>query len=118
MPALLDYDQYRYGIRREYSHMSAPDYCSGRANVLRKFADRPVLYFTALFRDRLEVDARRNIGRELAILQRFDADVWARDQRIRGAQPNASNSQGLKHSASGADSNPSRETVPSQAGKQ
>ena len=55
-------------IRREYSWVDAAAYAAGRAFVLRRFAERPFIYGTALFRERYESKARENIVRSIAAL--------------------------------------------------
>ncbi len=57
-------------IRREYSWVDAAAYAAGRAFVLRRFAERPFIYGTALFRERYESKARENIARSIAALTR------------------------------------------------
>jgi predicted metal-dependent HD superfamily phosphohydrolase len=55
-------------VRREYTHVSDEDFRAGRADVLRRFLDRPTIYFTRWFRDRFEPPARDNLARSLAAL--------------------------------------------------
>jgi predicted metal-dependent HD superfamily phosphohydrolase len=63
------YDAYAAAIRREFAHVPDDDYCAGRADVLRRFATRPVIFPDAAFARACERLARENIGRELASLQ-------------------------------------------------
>ena len=62
------FDIYEAQIRREYAHVPDAAFRSGRAQVLRHFADRARLYFTPWGRDRFEQRARANIARSLAAL--------------------------------------------------
>ena len=52
-------------IRREYGWVEESAYVAGRAAVLRRFAERPFIYGTPLFRDRYEAQARVNIAASL-----------------------------------------------------
>ncbi|MBI1406781.1 MAG: phosphohydrolase [Caulobacter sp.] len=63
------YDAYASGVRQEYAHVPEPQFRAGRARVMRRFLDTPVLYADPGFRDRLEAAARRNIAREVAALE-------------------------------------------------
>ncbi|SNC75786.1 Predicted metal-dependent phosphohydrolase, HD superfamily [Hymenobacter gelipurpurascens] len=60
-----DYWQYARQVRQEYRF--APDfmYRRGRRKVLEKLLNCPLLYQTALFRDKLDAQARRNLQAEL-----------------------------------------------------
>jgi predicted metal-dependent HD superfamily phosphohydrolase len=44
------YDRYAADVRKEYAHVPEADYRAGRGAVLKKFLDRPQLYFTDLIR--------------------------------------------------------------------
>lgn len=59
------YAAYAEGVRREYAHVSDGDYRAGRSAVLKRFLERPQLYFTAEVRDRCEAKARKNIAMEI-----------------------------------------------------
>lgn len=63
------YDNYARGIRAEYNHVGAPEYCAGRAAVLESFYNkRPLFKHPEL----LELDvfkARANLSREIAALR-------------------------------------------------
>ncbi|QUL37031.1 hypothetical protein [Erythrobacter sp. JK5] len=59
---------YEDQIRREYAHVPDAAFREGRAAVLRGFAARPRLYFSAWGRERFEAQARRNLARSLAAL--------------------------------------------------
>lgn len=62
------YQQYRAAIRREYEWVPEQDYRTGRAKVLRRFLDRPALYFTPWMASRFEASARYNLRSELLLL--------------------------------------------------
>jgi len=62
------YAVYAAQIRAEYAHLAHADYCRGRAAVLRRFLERPRLYFTAAAHDAWEARARANLAREIADL--------------------------------------------------
>ena len=59
------YDQ---AIRAEYAHVAEPDYCAGRAAILRRFLDRDRLYLTDWGADRWEKAARANLAAAIARL--------------------------------------------------
>jgi len=63
------FEEYERQVRVEYSWVPEADFRSGRARILRSFLDRPVLYGTAFFRDRLEAQARNNLRNSLAALE-------------------------------------------------
>ena len=63
------YDEYSSQVRREYECYSDQQYRQGRIKVLRSFLDRETLFFTPYFRDKLDSKARRNIEREIEILE-------------------------------------------------
>jgi predicted metal-dependent HD superfamily phosphohydrolase len=67
-----EYDRYARAIRREYAWVADDAFRAGRAEVLRSFARRPQLYFTARMRERGEEAARANLARELAALEAGD----------------------------------------------
>ena len=62
------FDEYEGQIRQEFSWVPDAAYRSARARILAQFLDRPVLYHTAHFRDRLENQARANLSRSLNAL--------------------------------------------------
>lgn len=64
------YQWYTRGIRKEYGNFSDADFTAGRLAFLRKFAERNPIYGTQFFYDRLEVQARTNIAREITQLER------------------------------------------------
>ena len=63
------YDAYAAAIRKEYSHVPDDAYRTGRADVLRRFAARPVIYPDADFARACEQKARDNLAREIASLR-------------------------------------------------
>jgi predicted metal-dependent HD superfamily phosphohydrolase len=63
------YDRYTDAVRAEYGHVPDERWRPGRAAVLATFAERPVLFHTAVGRERWEAAARANLARELAALQ-------------------------------------------------
>ena len=60
------YDAYLAGVRRDYAHVSDPDFAAGRTAVLRDLAARPRLFHTPYAREHWEPAARANLARELA----------------------------------------------------
>jgi predicted metal-dependent HD superfamily phosphohydrolase len=63
------YDAYSAAIRKEFAHVPEADYRAGRAEVLRRFAARSVMFPDPAFAFKYEQAARENIARELALLQ-------------------------------------------------
>ena len=63
------FDAYNAAIRQEYAFVPEPVYRAARAEVLRKFLDRPAVYQTRVFRRTHETGARTNLARALARLQ-------------------------------------------------
>lgn len=62
------FDAYEAAIRREYAWVDETAWRTGRGAVLRKFAERPAIFHSDLFRKRYEEPARHNIERSLARL--------------------------------------------------
>jgi predicted metal-dependent HD superfamily phosphohydrolase len=60
-----DYRAYAEMIRQEYAWVSEPEYRKGRRRVLESFLARPRIYH---FLGHLEVPARQNLVREIALL--------------------------------------------------
>jgi predicted metal-dependent HD superfamily phosphohydrolase len=54
------YVEYAQRIRKEYMQYSLEDYCTGRAKVLRSLVGKENIFFTQLFRDKFEAQARSN----------------------------------------------------------
>jgi predicted metal-dependent HD superfamily phosphohydrolase len=63
------YDAYAAAIRKEFAHVPDDAYRSGRADVLSRFAARPVIFPDAAFALACENKARDNLARELASLK-------------------------------------------------
>jgi predicted metal-dependent HD superfamily phosphohydrolase len=63
------YDAYAAAIRREFAHVPDDAYRAGRAEVLNRFAARPVIFPDAAFAQALDAQARANMARELGALQ-------------------------------------------------
>ena len=59
------YDGYAADVRREYAHVPDELWRTGRALVLERMLSADPLYPDPDFRDRLEAQARRNMGAEL-----------------------------------------------------
>lgn len=59
------YERYAAGVRNEYSHVPEADYRAGRSAVLKKFLERPRLYYSDEMRARFETPARANIAGEI-----------------------------------------------------
>jgi predicted metal-dependent HD superfamily phosphohydrolase len=64
------YDDYAAKIRKEYSWVPEDQYRSGRAKILSSFLERPIIYFNEEIRADNEELARKNLERELNILQK------------------------------------------------
>ena len=62
------FDAYEDAVRREYSWVTDEAYRAGRRAVLERFLDRPRVYATAWFSERLEDQARSNLRRSLTRL--------------------------------------------------
>ncbi len=59
------YDVYAAQIRKEYGHVPAVTFRTGRAAVLRRILEAPAIYPDPAFRDRYEATARSNLDREI-----------------------------------------------------
>lgn len=64
------FDAYERAVRREYGWVEETMWRAGRASVLKTFLARPRIFHTAEFRRRFEPQARHNIERSLAMLER------------------------------------------------
>jgi predicted metal-dependent HD superfamily phosphohydrolase len=60
------FDAYDAAIRQEYSFVPIETYRERRRAVLRRFLDRPRLFLTEAYRERLEASARANLQRAIA----------------------------------------------------
>jgi predicted metal-dependent HD superfamily phosphohydrolase len=67
------YADYALKIRREFAWLPASAYRAGRSAVLRRFLARPTIYLTTALRASHEAQARQNLRRELADLNRAGA---------------------------------------------
>jgi predicted metal-dependent HD superfamily phosphohydrolase len=65
------YRQYSEAIRTEYNWVPGPAYRLGRSKVLKRFAQRPALFFTPVMIARFEAQARRNLAWEIQELSFF-----------------------------------------------
>ena len=59
------FDEYERQIRDEYAFVPGFLFRRKRRQILRTFLDRPVLYSTAMLRERLEARARDNLRRAI-----------------------------------------------------
>lgn len=64
------FDMYEMQVRREYRWVPGPIYRARRAEILEGFLDRPVIYATQYFHERLEQTARQNLLRSISLLRR------------------------------------------------
>ena len=62
------YKTYIQNIRNEYAIYPDFMYTKGRKNVLKHFLERKTLYFTKVFQDKFEEQARQNLLKEIKIL--------------------------------------------------
>ncbi|MBP7962586.1 MAG: hypothetical protein KBG20_06780 [Caldilineaceae bacterium] len=63
-----DYDRYEAAIRQEYAWVPGFLFRRKRKAILQSFLDRPRLYATVFFRERLETQAHINLARAIAQL--------------------------------------------------
>ncbi|WP_334162819.1 HD domain-containing protein [Phenylobacterium sp.] len=63
------YDAYARAVREEYAHVPEPLWRAGRARVLQRFLDAPVIFPDPDFRAAREPRARANLARELETLR-------------------------------------------------
>jgi predicted metal-dependent HD superfamily phosphohydrolase len=63
------FDEYERGIRTEYAHVEDPAFRAGRAGILERFLERPVIFSTPPMREKYEGRARQNIARSIARLR-------------------------------------------------
>ena len=64
-----DYDAYAGAVREEYAFVPEDLWRNGRATVLQRFLDAPVIYPDPFFRATREAPARENLARELQFLR-------------------------------------------------
>jgi predicted metal-dependent HD superfamily phosphohydrolase len=62
------FDAYEQQVRREYEWVPDVQFRSTRAQILRRFLDRPYIYNTDHFRRLYEAPARENLARSIAAL--------------------------------------------------
>ncbi|MTE26990.1 hypothetical protein F1003_08645 [Winogradskyella sp. ZXX205] len=62
------YQNYTQQIRKEYKIYPEFMYKPGRKKVLQHFLERETLYFTEVYQDKFETQARENIIKELKLL--------------------------------------------------
>lgn len=62
------FDEYERQVREEYAAVPEALFRSRRQAILEGFLHRPSLFSTAFFRERLEVQARKNLERSIARL--------------------------------------------------
>jgi predicted metal-dependent HD superfamily phosphohydrolase len=62
------YAAFEENVRKEYRWVPALMFRHKRAEMLRSFLDRPLIYNTESFRDRYEAQARRNLAAAIAAL--------------------------------------------------
>ncbi len=63
------YRGYASAIRQEYVHVPEADFRRGRAEVLRRYLERPVIFRTAYGRQQWEATARANLAGEIEALE-------------------------------------------------
>ncbi|NUO50242.1 MAG: hypothetical protein HOV80_15415, partial [Polyangiaceae bacterium] len=63
------FDVFDAAIRREYHWVAEDDYRRGRAAVLQRFLDRPVIFVTPALREMFEARARDNLRRAISRLR-------------------------------------------------
>jgi predicted metal-dependent HD superfamily phosphohydrolase len=59
------FDEYEREIRKEYEWVGIEDFRRGRRRVLERFLDRPAIYGSSHFHERLEAPARANLRRSV-----------------------------------------------------
>lgn len=62
------YKNYIQNIRKEYAIYPDFMYKKGRKKVLQHFLERETLYFTKVFQDKFETQARKNLTQEIKML--------------------------------------------------
>ena len=66
------YTTYAEQVRAEYAFVPEPDFRTGRAAILRRFLQRPIIYHVPDLRQRCEDQARTNIRAEIDALAGAD----------------------------------------------
>jgi predicted metal-dependent HD superfamily phosphohydrolase len=62
------FDEYECNITKEYAFLAKNEFAYYRKIVLQKFINRPRIYYTDYFRDKYEVQARKNLRRSIQTL--------------------------------------------------
>ncbi|MBD1872005.1 N-methyl-D-aspartate receptor NMDAR2C subunit [Nodosilinea sp. FACHB-131] len=62
--------QYDAQIRQEYAWVPEDVFCQKRAEILQSFLNRPAIFTTNFFQERLEHQAQRNLHRSLTVLMK------------------------------------------------
>lgn len=60
------FQQHGRNVRAEYDWIDDATWASGRSTFMQRFLDRPAIYQTDYWRDRLEKQARKNLTRMIA----------------------------------------------------
>lgn len=68
------YEIYEQQVRSEYAALEERLFRAGRERVVRSFLETTAIYGTPFFGERLEAQARRNLGRALTHLQAADRE--------------------------------------------
>lgn len=63
------FDEYEANVRKEWAHVSDEDFAAGRTAILRRFLDKPRIYFTEAGRRRWEEQARENLAYSIQRLE-------------------------------------------------
>lgn len=63
------FDEYERRIRKEYSWVDPKEFKSGRYAVLQRFVKRPKIYYTDIFKNKYEEQAKKNLERSLEMLK-------------------------------------------------
>ncbi|MCE7980526.1 MAG: N-methyl-D-aspartate receptor NMDAR2C subunit [Caldilinea sp. CFX5] len=61
--------EYEQQVRQEYNWVAWPAFCTGRAQILQSFLQRPTIYRTPFFQARFEAQARTNLTASLHTLR-------------------------------------------------
>jgi predicted metal-dependent HD superfamily phosphohydrolase len=63
--APVRFAEYEQQVRQEYHWVAWPAFCTGRAQILQSFLQRPTIYRTPFFQARFEAQARTNLAASL-----------------------------------------------------
>jgi predicted metal-dependent HD superfamily phosphohydrolase len=64
----LRFAEYEQQVRQEYHWVPEVAFREGRSSILQSFLNRPAIYSSPWFVDRLEAQARRNLQRSIQLL--------------------------------------------------